>query len=63
MITDPMAPTDKGLALVPYNGADAGEMTVGGELNQVAADIPIGCNIAGLQWRSDYTSSLLLGEP
>lgn len=62
VIPDPVAPTDDGLAVMPYTGADAGQMTVGGELNKVAANIAIGRNIAGVHWRSDYTQSVLLGE-
>jgi hypothetical protein len=53
---------DDGLSLRPYSGADAGELTVGGELNKVAANIAIGRNMAGVHWRSDYTESLRLGE-
>jgi hypothetical protein len=37
-------------------------LTVGGELNKVAANIAIGRNWAGVHYRSDYTESLLLGE-
>jgi len=35
---------------------------VGGELNKIASNVAIGRNIAGVQWRSDYTESLKLGE-
>lgn len=58
----PVQPTDDGLALVPYGGADAGDMTVGGELNKIASNIATGRNIAGVHWRSDATASLKLGE-
>lgn len=37
-------------------------LTVGGELNKLAANIALGCNMAGVHWRSDYTESLKLGE-
>ena len=37
-------------------------MTVGGELNKLAANIALGRNIAGVHWRSDYTESIVLGE-
>jgi hypothetical protein len=53
---------DDGLRLRPYTGDDAGSLTVGGELNKVAANIAIGRNMAGVHWRSDYTESLRLGE-
>ena len=51
-------------SLVPYQGMDAhsGKMTVGLELNKLAANIAIGRNMAGVHWRSDYTQSLLLGQ-
>ena len=37
-------------------------MTVGGELNKLAANVAIGRNFAGVHWRSDYQESLTLGE-
>ena len=37
-------------------------LTVGGELNKIAANIAIGRNMAGVHWRSDYTQSVRLGE-
>lgn len=59
---DPVQPTDDGLNLVPYLGSDAGDLTVGGELNKIAANVGLGRNIAGVHWRSDATESLKLGE-
>jgi membrane-associated phospholipid phosphatase len=38
------------------------KLTIGGELNKLAANIAIGRNMAGVHWRSDYTQSLRLGE-
>ncbi|HSD45770.1 MAG TPA: vanadium-dependent haloperoxidase [Pyrinomonadaceae bacterium] len=58
----PMQPTDDGLSLVPYAGSDAGDLTVGGELNKIASNVANGRNIAGVHWRSDATESLKLGE-
>ncbi len=58
----PVEPTDDGLNLVPYTGADAGDLTVGEELNKIASNVAIGRNIAGVHWRSDATESLKLGE-
>ena len=60
VITDPVAPTADGLALVPYRGSE--NLTVGGELNKVASNVAVGRNIAGVHWRSDATESLKLGE-
>jgi membrane-associated phospholipid phosphatase len=58
----PLQPADDGLSLVPYTGSDAGDLTVGGELNKIASNVGIGRNIAGVHWRSDATESLKLGE-
>lgn len=55
-----LVPADaNGTALVPGPPVN---LTVGGELNKVAANISIGRNAAGVHWRSDYTESLKLGE-
>ena len=59
---DPVQPTNDGLSLVPYTGSDAGDLTVGGELNKVAANVALGRDTAGVHWRSDATESLKLGE-
>jgi membrane-associated phospholipid phosphatase len=58
----PLQPTDDGLNLFPYTGADANDLTVGGELNKLASNVGIGRDIAGVHWRSDATESLKLGE-
>jgi len=62
VIPDPVVPNEFGTALQRYRGADAGEITVGGELNKVASNIASGRNIAGIHWRSDFIESLKLGE-
>ena len=59
---NPVQPTDDGLSLVPYTGSDAGDLTVGGELNKIASNVANGRNIAGVHWRSDANESLKLGE-
>ena len=59
---DPLQPADDGLSLVPYAGSDAGDLTVGGELNKIAANVALGRNTAGVHWRSDATESMKLGE-
>jgi hypothetical protein len=59
---DPVQPTDDGLSLVPYTGSDADDLTVGGELNKIAANVALGRNTAGVHWRSDANESLKLGE-
>jgi len=58
----PLTASDDGLSLVPYNQSDAGQMTVGGELNKVGMNVAIGRNIAGVHWHSDAAQALLLGE-
>ncbi|MEW5925858.1 MAG: hypothetical protein AB1941_00055 [Gemmatimonadota bacterium] len=61
-IENPVLATSNGLALTAYTGADAGQMTLGGELNKLAGNIALFRNAAGVHWRSDYTDSLPLGE-
>lgn len=58
----PLEPVIDGSALVSYLGADAGDLTVGGELNKLASNVALGRNTAGVHWRSDGTESLKLGE-
>ena len=41
---------------------DFDQLTVGGELDKLAANISIGRNWAGVHYRSDYTESIVLGE-
>ncbi len=55
-----LVPDAAGTALVP--AAQQVDLTVGGELNKLAANIAIGRNAAGVHWRSDYTESVRLGE-
>jgi hypothetical protein len=63
VIPDPVVATSDGLSLVPYTGPDAGEMTVNGELNKLGHNVSFGHGIhAGIHWRSDTDTSLLLGE-
>jgi hypothetical protein len=60
---NPMVPSSDGLSLVPYTGADAGQLTVNGELHKLAHNVSYGHGIhAGIHWRSDTESSMLLGE-
>jgi membrane-associated phospholipid phosphatase len=51
-----------GTALVPYTGADAGRITVNGEINKLASNIGQARNFAGIHWRSDADYGMLLGE-
>ncbi len=61
-IENPLRASADGLSLVAYTGADAAQMTVGGELNKLAGNVAIFRNGAGVHWRSDYTESLPFGE-
>ena len=62
LIENPVQARADGLTLIAYTGADAGQMTVGGELNKLAGNIALFRNAAGVHWRSDYTESLPFGE-
>ena len=63
VIPNPVVPTSDGLALVPYTGGDAGQITVGGELNKLAHNVSFGHGIhAGIHWRQDSDVSIQLGE-
>jgi hypothetical protein len=62
LIESPQVANADGTSLVSYTGADAGQLTVGGELNKLAGNISLFRNAAGVHWRSDYTESLFLGE-
>jgi hypothetical protein len=63
VVPDPVVPASDGLSLVPYTGPDAGQLTVNGELNKLGHNVSFGHGIhAGIHWRSDTDTSLLLGE-
>jgi hypothetical protein len=62
VIPDPVVTNDLGTGLQRYKGADAGEITVGGELNKVAANVANARNMAGIHWKADYWESAQLGE-
>jgi hypothetical protein len=61
-VENPVVPSADGTALLPYTGGDAGQLTVGGELNKMAGNIALFRNAAGVHWRTDYSEGLLLGE-
>jgi len=62
VIPDPVVANESGTGLQRYRGDDAGEITVGGELNKVAANVANARNMAGIHWRTDYSESVQLGE-
>jgi membrane-associated phospholipid phosphatase len=51
-----------GNSLVTYSRPDAGDVTVHGELNKLAANMAIGRNIAGVHYRSDGDCGMMLGQ-
>jgi hypothetical protein len=53
VIPKPMVASDDGQSLVPYTDPDAGQITVGGELNKLANNVALGRDMAGVHWRSD----------
>ncbi len=59
VLPNPVVPDPSGLSLAPYVGPD---LTVGNELNKLAANVALGRNAAGIHYRSDYAESLRLGE-
>ncbi|MGH9554286.1 MAG: vanadium-dependent haloperoxidase [Terriglobales bacterium] len=62
LVPSPVVANPGGRRLAPYRGADAGSLTVGGELNKLASNVASGRNMAGIHWRSDGIESLMLGE-
>lgn len=59
VIPNPSLPAEDGQTLRPYTGPD---LTVGNELDKLAANIALARDFAGIHWRSDGTAGLLLGE-
>lgn len=59
VIPNPVMPNVDNDELVAYTGDD---LTVGGELNKLAANIALGRDIAGVHYRSDGVQGILLGE-
>lgn len=60
IIPNPVVASDDGLSLLRYEGRD--RLTVGNELNKLAANIALGRDAAGVHWRTDGTEGLKLGE-
>lgn len=59
VIPAPVVATDDGLALEPYSGPP---LTVGAELNKLAANVALGRDTAGVHWRTDGVEGMNLGE-
>ena len=59
VIPQPVEASDDGLTLHSYAQSP---LTVGGELNKLAANISLGRDTAGVHWRSDGIEGMNLGE-
>ncbi|OPX86940.1 vanadium-dependent haloperoxidase [Pelotomaculum sp. PtaB.Bin117] len=59
IIPNPVVASADGLKLLPYSGPP---LTVGGELNKLAANIALGRDFAGIHWRTDGIEGIKLGE-
>ena len=58
-IPSPVVASSDGLSLEPYTG---GPLTIGNELNKLAANVARARDASGVHWRSDGMNALLLGE-
>ncbi len=59
---DPGVDSKKMGTLTPLSKAEAGKLTIEGELNKLASNVAMGRTMGGVHWRSDNTRSLMLGE-
>jgi hypothetical protein len=59
VIPSPVVASDDGTTLLPYDGPP---LTVGGELNKLAANVSIGRNPCGVHYRSDGVEGMRFGE-
>ena len=59
VIPNPVEASADGLSLTSYSGTP---LTVGGELNKLAANVAIGRDTAGVHWRTDGIEGMNLGE-
>ncbi|MFC4565143.1 vanadium-dependent haloperoxidase [Nocardiopsis mangrovi] len=62
-LPNPVVPDRAGTALVPYTGSDADRLTIGGELNKLAANIAAGRCMSGVHARpGTYQEGIRVGE-
>jgi hypothetical protein len=57
---EPVVPSPDGTSLVPWTGGDT--LTLGGEVNKLAANIGTGRAFGGVHYRSDNEEGYLIGE-
>lgn len=58
-VPNPVITSDDGRSLEPYTGET---LTIGGELDKLAANVALGRDAAGVHWRSDASEGIRLGE-
>lgn len=58
-VSNAVAPSADGLSLIPYTDT---QLTVGGEINKLAFNIPMARNWSGIHYRSDTDMSHIIGE-
>lgn len=61
-LPNPLTTTANGSTPVTYTGSDAGQLTVGGELNKLASNVGFGRVFSGIHWRQDIWQGMLMGE-
>jgi membrane-associated phospholipid phosphatase len=59
-LPNPMQTAEDGLSLKPYQGGE--KLTLGNEIDKLAANIGLGRSFAGIHWRSDSREGLRVGE-
>ncbi len=59
VIPHPVVPNADGTELLPYQGPP---LTIGNELNKLAANVPLGRSMLGIHYHSEYWESVKLGE-
>jgi len=62
VLPNPVVPDASGTTLVPYTGSDAGQITIGGELNKLAGNIGAGRDFGGVHYRGSNRQGFALGE-
>jgi len=59
-LPNPVQPSEDGLTLKPYQRSE--KLTLGNEIDKLAANIGLGRSFAGIHWRSDSREGLRVGE-
>ena len=59
---NPVHAVQHGTKLEYYHGPGENDLTLGGELNKLAANVAVGRNMGGVHYRTDYIESVKLGE-